>query len=170
MSSHPDRESRLRPATPEDAAALARVYNHYIENTVVTFEETPVSPADMTSRLSEIRDAEFPWLVADRDGDVAGFAYAGPWKGRCAYRHSAEITVYLDPQQVGRGLGSQLYAELINILKDRGFHAIMGGIALPNAASVALHEKFGLEKVAHFKEVGFKFERWVDVGYWQRRL
>jgi len=98
-------------------------------------------------------------------GDPA--RYASKWHGRSAYRFSTEITVYLAPAHVGRGIGSQLYARLFPILRDRGIHAVIGGIALPNEASVALHEKFGLEKVAHFKEVGYKFDRWIDVGSWQ---
>ena len=89
---------------------------------------------------------------------------------RAAYRFSTEVTVYLDHEHVGKGVGSQLYAALFPQLRAQGVHAVLGGIALPNAASVALHERCGLEKVAHLREVGFKFGRWIDVGYWQRML
>jgi phosphinothricin acetyltransferase len=158
----------IRSAEAEDGAALARIYNHYIATTVVTFEEAPVCAADMTARVAEISAAKLPWLVAQSPAGVNGFAYASRWKGRCAYRYSVESTVYLEPAAVGRGLGMALYSTLLARLQELGCHAVIGGIALPNQASIALHEKLGMRKVAHFAEVGFKFGRWVDVGYWQR--
>jgi phosphinothricin acetyltransferase len=160
----------IRAATGADAGAVAEIYNHYIANTVVTFEEEVLPAAEIARRIETVQSASLPWLVAELGGQVAGYAYAGKWHARSAYRFSAEITVYLAPAQVGRGLGSKLYGELFPMLRDRGIHAVIGGIALPNEASVALHEKFGLEKVAHYAEVGFKFDRWIDVGYWQRIL
>jgi phosphinothricin acetyltransferase len=160
----------IRPALASDADAIAHIYNHYIRNTTVTFEETPVSAQEMATRIEEFDAASLPWLVLELDGHVVGYTYASKWKGRCAYRFSVESTVYLDPAHTGRGLGSSLHAALFAALRDKGMHVVIGGIALPNAASVALHEKLGLEKVAHFKEVGFKFERWIDVGYWQLKL
>lgn len=160
----------IRPATTADASAIAGIYNHYVTETIVTFEEEAVSPAEITRRIQEVDSASLPWLIAERCGEVVGYAYASKWKGRCAYRFSVEITVYVGPGHARRGIGSKLYGQLFPILKDRGIHALIGGIALPNEASVALHEKWGLQKVAHFKEVGFKFNRWIDVGYWQRTL
>lgn len=160
----------IRSATLDDAAALARIYNHYIATSVATFEETPVSLLLMTSRIRELLSNSFPWLVAERDASIAGYAYARPWKERSAYRFAAESTVYLDSEAVGRGLGKALYRELLAILHDRGFHTVIGGIALPNDPSVALHESLGFRKVAHFREQGFKFGRWVDVAYWQLML
>jgi L-amino acid N-acyltransferase YncA len=157
----------IRPATPGDAAAIADIYNYYVTETVVTFEEQPVSVTEMTERIAEIAQANLPWLVCEHDGRVTGFAYASKWKGRCAYRHSAESTVYLERGATGRGIGRLLYAGLIEQLRTRNLHAVLGGIALPNEASVALHEKMGFTKVAHFKEVGHKLNRWVDVAYWQ---
>ncbi len=97
-------------------------------------------------------------------------AYAVLWKARSAYRFSVEITVYVAPGMAGRGIGSMLYSHLFAALQPLGVHAVIGGIALPNEASIALHEKFGMEKVAHFQQVGFKFNRWIDVGYWERIL
>lgn len=158
----------IRSAEAEDGADLARIYNHYIATTVVTFEEAAVCAADMTARVAEISAAKLPWLVAQSPAGVNGFAYASRWKGRCAYRYSVESTVYLEPAAVGRGLGMALYSTLLARLQELGCHAVIGGIALPNQASIALHEKLGMRKVAHFAEVGFKFGRWVDVGYWQR--
>jgi L-amino acid N-acyltransferase YncA len=157
----------IRPALAADAAALARIYNPYIRDTIITFEEEPVDAAAMAGRVDEAAVAALPWLVAEADGVVLGYAYASKWKGRCAYRHSVESTVYLDPAQTGRGLGGLLYGALIDRLRVRSTHAVIGGIALPNDASVALHEKLGFRKVAQFPEVGFKFGRWIDVGYWQ---
>jgi L-amino acid N-acyltransferase YncA len=161
-------DTSIRDAAAEDGAVLANIYNYYIDNTVVTFEEVPVSTADMTARVLEVTAAKLPWLVAQASHGVYGFAYASRWKGRCAYRYSVETTVYLEPSVVGHGLGTALYAALIARLEELGCHAMIGGIALPNPASVALHEKFGMRQVAHFPEVGFKFGRWVDVGYWQK--
>lgn len=160
----------IRPADPRDAAALAVVYNHYVVNTVVTFEETPVDAGEMRRRMDETAAARLPWLVAEEEGKALGYAYAAKWKGRCAYRRTVESSAYLAPEAVSKGWGTRLYAALFAALKERRVHAVIGGIALPNPASVALHEKFGMKKVAHFPEVGYKFERWVDVGYWQAIL
>src|ERR1700744_2308048 len=159
----------IRPATPEDAAAICAIYNHYVLETTITFEESAVIPEDMESRVRETLES-LPWLVWDDDAGIHGFAYASKWKGRCAYRHSAEATVYLEPNATGRGFGSQLYEALLADLRRRSFHAVIGGIALPNAASIALHERLGFCKVAHFEQVGWKFNRWIDVGYWQLLL
>ena len=157
----------IRPATPTDAAPIAAIYNHFIRETIITFEEEEIDAAGIEQRLAETSDAGLPWLVAERDGAVLGYCYASKWKGRCAYRHSVEITVYLHPEAAGQGLGTLLYEELLNELKRLGMHAVIGGIALPNDASIALHEKIGMKKVAHFEQVGFKFGKWIDVGYWQ---
>jgi phosphinothricin acetyltransferase len=157
----------IRHVSTADCDRLAEIYNHYILNTIVTFEEQAVTGADMAQRVQAIATTSLPWLVAEQAGRVVGFAYASRWKGRCAYRYSVESTIYLDPGLTGRGLGSRLYTALFDRLRELGMHSIIGGIALPNPASIALHEKLGLHKVAHFREVGFKFDRWVDVGYWQ---
>ena len=160
----------IRPATIADAAPVAGVYNHYVRETSVTFEEEEVSPSEIARRIQEVGSASLPWLIAERDAKTVGYAYATRWHARTAYRFSAEITVYLDASHKGLGVGSRLYDQLFPILRARGIHVVMAGIALPNEPSVALHEKFGLSKVAHFREVGFKFNRWIDVGYWQRNL
>jgi len=153
---------------PSDADDIAAIYNHYIEQTVVTFEEDAVTAEDIATRIAETAHQELPYMVAeDSGGTVIGYAYASKWKGRCAYRYSVEVTVYLAPDQGGQGVGTQLYQHLFEWLGKSGFHVAIGGISLPNPASIALHEKFGMEKVGHFHEVGFKFGEWVDVGYWQ---
>ena len=163
-------ELTIRAATVVDADAVAVIYDHYVTHTIVTFEEEPVPASEMALRIRNIADTSLPWLVAERQGTVVGYAYARPWRERRAYRFSAEITVYVVASSIGRGVGSRLYEELLPLVQARGIHAVVGVIALPNDASVALHEKFGLSKVAHLKEVGFKFGRWIDVGYWERIL
>jgi L-amino acid N-acyltransferase YncA len=157
----------IRPAVMSDTEAIARIYNYYILNTIVTFEEQAVSALEMAERLKAVEAASFPWLVSERANQVVGYAYAGKWHGRSAYRYSAECTVYVDPAARRQGIGTALYNALFALLRNKPIHAVIGGIALPNEASIALHEKFGLKKVAHFKEVGFKFNRWIDVGFWQ---
>ncbi len=157
----------IRAATPADAAGIAQIYNYYTRNTIITFEETPVSEGDIAGRIQQVLAAGRPWLVALQGGTTMGFAYAGEWKGRCAYRHTVEITIYLAQDAAGRGWGTRLYAALFAELRRSPVHVAIAGIALPNPASIALHEKFGMEKVAHFPEVGYKFGQWIDVGYWQ---
>lgn len=165
-----DAETVIRPAKPADAESIASVYNYYVTDTVVTFEEEPVASDEMLRRIEEIQAASLPWLVAERKGVVVGYAYATKWRLRWGYRFASEVTVYVASDQGRRGIGSRLYGPLLGALRERQFHAAMGGIALPNDASVALHEKFGFKKVAHFDQVGFKFNRWIDVGYWQLLL
>ena len=162
--------AKIRAVELSDADALAEIYNHYVLRSVVTFEEEPISGAEMEQRIGAVRSSTLPWLVAETDGRAVGYAYASPWKTRSAYRFSVEVTVYLAPDSSRRGIGSMLYGELLSILQGLGAHAVIGGIALRNDASVALHEKFGFKKVAHFREVGFKFRQWIDVGYWERVL
>jgi phosphinothricin acetyltransferase len=157
----------IRNATQADAQSVVHIYNHYVLNTTISFEEELVSAPEMAGRIAEVAANDLPWLVLEIDGEVVGYAYASKWKGRCAYRFSVETSVYLAPDHGRRGLGTDLYKSLLAQLKAKGFHAAIGGIALPNPASIALHEKFGMSKVAHFKDVGFKFGQWIDVGYWE---
>ena len=157
----------VREAGAADSAAMAAVYNHYIENSVATFETTAVTGEEFAARVSAVCAAGLHWLVARRGDELAGYAYAAPWNQRYAYRLSVETTVYVSQAAAGQGIGSVLYDELFARLRADGYHVAIAGISLPNAASVALHEKFGMRKVAHFSEVGNKFDRWIDVGYWQ---
>lgn len=173
----------IRRAVPGDGDALARIYNHYIRETVITFETEEVTGADMDARVAKLAGVGLPWLLAvDRDvrgGDgVLGYAYAGPFKERDAWRHCLETSVYLDADERGRGLGTALFAELFEALRSLDpeasrhapVHVLIGGIALPNDASVALHERFGMTSVGVVTEGGRKFDQWVDVGYWQLLL
>lgn len=156
----------IRACTVADAAAICAIYNLYVRETVITFEEEPVSEAEMARRIAEVT-ARFPWLVAEEGGAIVGYAYATPWRVRSAYRFSVESTVYVARGHMGRGVGSVLYRELIEALRKLRVHVAVGGIALPNEASVALHEKLGFRKIGQFAEIGRKLDRWVDVGYWQ---
>ncbi|HEX4585005.1 MAG TPA: arsinothricin resistance N-acetyltransferase ArsN1 family B [Burkholderiaceae bacterium] len=160
----------VRPVTAGDAEAVAHIYSHYVLNSTISFEEEPVLPDAMSQRIQEVFSSSLPWLIAAHADRIVGYAFAGKWKGRCAYRYSAETSVYLDPEFIGRGIGTQLYQALLAALQDQSIHVVIGGVALPNPASVALHERLGFAKVAHFKEVGYKFGHWIDVGYWQRSL
>lgn len=158
-----------RPARTEDAAAIAAIYNPFVRDTTVTFEEEPVTAEEMASRIASI-SAGHPWLVLEEGGIPVGYAYASAWKPRSAYRRTAECSIYLAPEARGRGRGRELYAALVAELRRRGFHALIGGIALPNGASVALHEGLGFRKVGELAEVGWKLGRSIDVGYWELLL
>ena len=161
----------IRNVDLADAEAIAEIYNHYVLNTAVTFEEAAVAASEIKLRIEEALDAGLPYITCeDPAGEVIGYAYASKWKGRCSYRYSVEVSVYLHPDRTGLGAGTKLYTELLGQLSELGYHAAIGGITLPNPASIALHEKFGMTKVAHFNEIGFKFGKWVDVGYWQGLL
>lgn len=164
----PSRTPPIRAATEGDACRLADIYNPYVLETIVTFEESAITPQDMATRIAEAADARLPFLVAQAASVPMGFAYASEWKGRCGYRYSAETTVYVARSHWRHGLGKAMYVKLLDLLQRSGFHAAIGGIALPNESSIRLHEGLGFTQVAHFREVGLKFGKWIDVGYWQR--
>jgi phosphinothricin acetyltransferase len=165
-----EKRLKIRDATIDDAEQIAAIYNHYVLTTSISFEETEVPANDMAGRITDLQAAGLPWLVAEVDDFIAGYAYASKWRVRHAYRFSVESSIYMAPASASKGIGGALYSALLDRLRAGGYHLAIGGIALPNPASVALHEKMGFEKVAQFKEVGFKFERWTDVGYWQLKL
>lgn len=171
MAMHAPQGGRvIREITPADIDAVTTIYNHYITQTTVSYEEAPVSGDEMQARVDKVLAAGFPWLVLEEQGQVIGYCYGNTWNARSAYRYTAEITVYLQHDVAGRGFGTRLYGVLFERLRGQGIRTVIGGIGLPNAASVALHEKMGLRQVAHFARVGFKFGQWLDVGYWQGEL
>lgn len=159
----------IRAAKSSDAQAIANIYNPYVLATTITFEETAVSAEEMAARIASVT-AEFPWLVWEKDGLVAAYAYATQWKARAAYRQTVESAIYVDRSLSGQGVGRRLYGALLADLQMQGIHAVLGGIALPNEPSVKLHERLGFERVGQLHEVGWKLGRWVDVGYWEKRL
>jgi len=159
----------VRPATVADAAAVHRIYAPVVAETAVSFEEVPPTVAEMAERIAAISRTH-PFLVAVNEDGVCGYVYGGPHAQRAAYRYSVGTTVYIAPQARRSGVGRALYGALLPELKRCGFHAAFAGIALPNPGSVALHEAVGFELVGIYREVGFKFGRWHDLGYWQRLL
>jgi phosphinothricin acetyltransferase len=159
----------IRPVLPTDAPALADIYNPYIRDTIITFEEEPVSAAEMGARIAKVT-ATYPWLVWEEDGAVLGYAYASTWRTRHAYRFAVETTIYLDRGHHGKGRGAALYRALLAELKQRGFHSALGCLGLPNEPSVRLHEKLGFRKAGHMTEAGWKFGAWADVGFWELML
>lgn len=160
-------QKMIRDATIGDAGDICAIYNYYIENTVISFEEQPLAVEEMQQRMETIFSYKLPWLVYSDNNTIVGYAYATRWHHRASYKYSVEVSVYLKHDMMGNGIGGSLYAELIARLKALKYHAVIGGIALPNAASVALHEKFGFRQVAHYRETGFKNGNWIDVGYWE---
>ena len=157
---------KIHRATLADAPAIADICNWYIENTVITFEVDPVSDAEMAQRI-ESALAKDEWLVHARGGEILGDAYASRFRERAAYRFPTEWTIYLRDSLQGQGLGKPLYRASIERTFALGYTTLIGAIALPNEASVHLHESLGFEKVGHLRRVGWKHERWIDVGSWQ---
>jgi phosphinothricin acetyltransferase len=157
----------IRGVKIEDAASICMIYNYYIENTVVSFENVLISVNEMENRIREI-SASYPWLVwENEEGHISGYAYVNKWKDRAAYRFSAEVSIYLEHGTEGRGVGSILLGRLLEEVRKTELHALVAGITLPNERSVALHEKFGFTKIAQFNEIGFKMNARLDVGYWE---
>jgi phosphinothricin acetyltransferase len=156
----------VRHVQPKDAKLICEIYNYHVSHTIVTFEEEPITEREMQKRIIAIT-SKFPWLVYELNNEPVGYAYATSWRARSAYRYSSETTVYIKQEHTGKGIGKALYDHLIYNMKQGPCHFLIGGISLPNEASVALHEKLDFKKIAHFKEVGFKLNQWIDVGYWQ---
>ena len=158
----------IRPVQLKDASALANLYNYYVINTTITFEEAPINKEEMGNRIQN-HSHEHHWMVVDLDNKIVGFAFANSWKNRSAYRFTKEISVYIAPDHQRNGWGKQLYTKLLKILQKEGIHTVLAGITIPNESSIRFHESMGFEKVAHFKETGFK-KKWLDVGYWEKKL
>jgi L-amino acid N-acyltransferase YncA len=157
---------QIRRATAGDAERIAAIYNWYILNTIITFETDVVSPQEMTKRIQE-KLIHHDWLVGEVSREIMGYAYYGSFRPRAAYHHTVESTIYLSQESMGKGFGRALYGKLLESVKDHGFREVIGVIALPNPQSIALHQALGFTEVGVLKKVGYKFERYIDVGLWQ---
>lgn len=159
----------IRDAREEDAAACAAIYRPHVESSWVSFELEAPDTAEMARRIAD-HGASHAWLVAERAGEIAGYAYGSPHRTRAAYASSCDVAIYVSAACPRAGTGRALYGELLARLKAKGFHAAFAGIAQPNPASVALHEACGFTPVGVYREVGWKMGAWRDVGWWQRVL
>jgi L-amino acid N-acyltransferase YncA len=161
---------RIRDADPgRDAADCAAIYEPFVRETAISFEEKIPTAADFAARIQRIQ-ATHPWLVAEHDGHLAGFAYGCPHRERPAYRWAAEVTVYVEAAFQRRGVGRELYGALLGLLGDQGLWMACAGVTLPNQASVGLHEALGFEPVGVYRQIGYKLGKWWDVGWWQLAL
>jgi L-amino acid N-acyltransferase YncA len=159
----------IRDASEHDAEACARIYAPYVTGTAISFETDPPSPAEMARRIAAATRTH-AWLVLEDSGEVAGYAYAGPFKARAAYRWSCEVSVYLDRGRRRAGGGRALYRALFDRLAERGFRTVFAGMTLPNDASAGLHRAMGFEPVGTYRGVGWKHGAWRDVAWVQRSI
>jgi L-amino acid N-acyltransferase YncA len=160
----------IRHADPaRDAAACAAIYAPYVRDTVISLEEEPPDEAELAARIERITRTH-PWLVADADGAVTGYAYASEHRARAAYRWATEVTAYVDQRLQRSGFGRALYRELFELLVRQGFLVACAGITLPNEASVGFHESLGFTPVGVYRRIGWKMGSWWDVGWWQLNL
>ena len=161
----------IRPATDDDLPRVAAIYAEHVRTGTGSFEEVPPSPGEMAERHAVVVAAGCPWLVAERDGLLLGYAFAGPWKARSAYRFTVEDSVYVAPGHARRGIGSALLGRLIEDCTARGYRQLMAVTGDgENTGSVALHRRHGFRVVGTARGIGFKFGRWLDVVYLQREL
>jgi phosphinothricin acetyltransferase len=159
----------LRPAAADDFVAIAAITNHYVRHTTIHFGTEAVAAEALAAQWHDGRE-RYPWFVAELGGAVVGYAKAGEFRTRAAYRWTTETGIYLAPAHCGQGLGTPLYRRLCDVLRRQGFHSAIGGITLPNAASVRLHERLGFVHWGTSTRVGHKFGAWHDVGFWQLHL
>jgi L-amino acid N-acyltransferase YncA len=159
----------IRPVQVRDAAAIARIYQHYVTHTTISFETEPPSADEIAARIRKV-NAQHSWLVFESEGILLGYAYTSTFRERRAYQSTVESTIYLDQTAVGRGLGRRLYQALLDDAATKGYREALGVIALPNDLSIKLHEKLSFHKVAHLEKIGHKFSQWIDVGIWQKHL
>jgi phosphinothricin acetyltransferase len=159
----------IRFAQPGDAAQILAIYAPYCDSSVVSFETASPSREQMTERIVRI-SADYPWLVAEIDGRIAGYVYATRFRERAGYRWTTEVAVYVGAGDQRRGLGRALYTALFSILRSQNYHKAVAGITVPNLASVALHESVGFRPVGNFEGVGHKSGKWLSVGWWLKEL
>ena len=159
----------IRLAKPSDAQAIVDIYAPVVRETIISFELEPPTPDEMRQRIEKTL-VTHPWLVYEHNGKVAGYAYASRHRDRLAYQWSVDVACYVHAQFRGQGIGSRLYRALLPILKRQGFQCAYAGIALPNNASIALHESVGFKRIATYHEVGYKMGAWRDTGWWECRV
>lgn len=159
----------VRQIVMGDAPAVQAIYAPYVTDTIISFEEVPPDIMEVERRIAAILP-RYPYLVAEEDGRIVGYAYASEHRTRSAYRTSIDVTVYVASGAQRRGVARCLYSRLLPAAASLGYHAAFAGIALPNEPSVGLHEAMGFEPVGIYREVGRKFDAWHDVGWWQRLL
>lgn len=160
---------RVRTAQTEDVRAVCDIYNYYVKSSRVTFQEIPQAEDKVLERIED-SDPGHPCLVAELNGRVVGYVYAGSWKKRSAYRYAVELGIYVENGLTGKGIGPQLLKNIIDRLKHTEIHCLIAGITLPNPPSIRLFEGQGFKKVGEFREVGYKFDEWINVGYWQKLI
>lgn len=159
----------IRIATPEDAPALQAIYGPIVETTIISFETEPPTVAEMAGRIKKTLDF-FPYLVCEYNGEVIGYVYASKHRERAAYQWAVDVTAYVREDYRGKGVGKALYTALKAMLAGQGFYHAYAGIALPNAASVGLHEAVGFKPLGVYHQVGYKLDNWHDVGWWELQL
>ena len=160
---------RIRSATPADAAGILVIYAPIVKTSAISFELEPPGIEEFADRITTVME-ENPWLVKEQEGRITGYAYATPFRSRAAYSHTRESSVYVHPHHHRKGVGRELMLALIDELAARGAHRVVAGATLPNPGSAALHESLGFQYVGTFHEVGRKFDRWHDVGFWELNL
>jgi phosphinothricin acetyltransferase len=161
--------THIRLATPDDAAAVLAIYAPIVRDTATSFELEPPDVDEMGRRIDETLK-RFPWLVYENEQGVGGYAYAGTFRSRPAYQWTVEVSVYVREDVRGQGIGRALYESLFDRLRTQGYRNAVAGIALPNPASIRLHERLGFRKVGVFHRVGYKFGAWHDVSWWELPL
>ena len=159
----------IRLAKPSDARSLLDIYAPYVENTAITFEYEVPTIEDFAIRIEKTLE-KYPYLVAEEDGVVLGYAYASTYYARAAYDWAVELSVYVSQDARGQGVGTELYDALEDLLDQMGYVHFLACISLPNEASLALHRKRGYQQVAHFPKIGYKFNRWHDIVWLQKSL
>jgi phosphinothricin acetyltransferase len=160
---------QIRLAITDDLPAINAIYNHYVHTSTCTYQTEPDTLADRQAWFEE-HQGKHPAIVMEQDGEVIGWASLSAFRGRCGYRFSVENSVYVHHAHQGQGIGKALVLDLIERAKTLGYHTIVAGISADQTASRALHERLGFQQVAHFREVGFKFERRLDVVFLQLML
>ena len=157
----------IRKATLDDACAVCNIYNHYIENTAITFETVPISEVEARKRINDVINSGHSFYIGEIDNKIIGFYHTKRWNNRCAYATTIEESIYLDKDETSKGYGTLLLEHLLKNIDKNTIHVLIAGICIPNESSVRLHEKFGFKQISYMKEIGRKFDQWRDVGHWQ---